>query len=190
MKFLKRKDNKKKLSQIITVLVVILIIIAILLIILWQTGYLETFKIAREIQKQQNLVEDDAKVLNQLMQIIDLPKDVVPTMAIVKDAEKLKQNQPVFFAKAKDGDRLIIYPDMAILFDAKANKILHIGPVNFGQVTIGTVSFALYNGTGDENKLSQFEEKLITTFNNVKVNVRENATAEYDETLVIDLIGK
>ena len=50
-------------------------------------------------------------------------------MAIVTNAETLKSQQPAFFADVKNGDRLIIYPDLVILYDYNANKIIKIGPV-------------------------------------------------------------
>lgn len=49
-------------------------------------------------------------------------------MAIVTDIDKLKEDQPFFANATKNGDRLIIYPDMAIIYDAKANKIVKVGP--------------------------------------------------------------
>ncbi len=71
----------------------------------------------------------DQKILDQLKTIILLPDDVIPTMAIITDINVLKSNQPVFFAKAKNGDRVIIYPDLAIIYDYETNKIINIGPV-------------------------------------------------------------
>jgi hypothetical protein len=71
---------------------------------------------------------DDAQVLARLKTIILLP-DTVPTMAIITNADILKSQQPGFFANAKNGDRLIIYPDLAIIYDYSANKIIKIGPV-------------------------------------------------------------
>ena len=50
-------------------------------------------------------------------------------MAVVTDAETLKKQQPEFFANVKNGYRLIIYPDLAILYDYNANKIIKVGPV-------------------------------------------------------------
>ncbi len=71
----------------------------------------------------------DQQILTQLKKIIFLPDDVTPSMAIVLDAQALKKQQPKFFANVKNGDRLIIYPDLAIVYDYNANKIIKIGPV-------------------------------------------------------------
>jgi hypothetical protein len=71
----------------------------------------------------------DSQVLAQLKTIILLPEDINPTIAIINDADILRSKQPAFFANAKDGDRLIIYPDLAIIYDYEANKIIKVGPV-------------------------------------------------------------
>jgi hypothetical protein len=184
-KFWQRREqqNKKSRKFLITVLAVV-IIVAVVCVILWQSGMIATLKLAYQLQKTQ---ADDAKVLAQLGEIIDLPADVKPMMAVVNDAEVLKKDQPEFFAKAKNGDRVIVYSDMAILYDAQANKIMHIGPVNFGQQALGTVPFALYNGSDSEDAVTAFEQKLTSTFKNAVVKVKDRASKVYDKTLVIDL---
>jgi hypothetical protein len=50
-------------------------------------------------------------------------------MAVVTDAEALKKQQPVFFSNVKNGDHVIIYPDMALIYDYQNNKIMKVGPV-------------------------------------------------------------
>lgn len=64
--------------------------------------------------------------------LILLPQDEVPTIATVSDPEVLK-NQ-AFFADAKKGDKVLIYPNAkkAILYDPEANLIINVAPVNLG----------------------------------------------------------
>jgi hypothetical protein len=91
--------------------------------------YAKTWRIAKQLQEQQKVAENDKEILTQLKKIILLPDNVTPTMAIITSAETLKKQQPIFFNDAKDGDHLIIYPDMAIIYDAGLNKIMKVGPV-------------------------------------------------------------
>jgi membrane-associated protease RseP (regulator of RpoE activity) len=172
------KKEKGKNSKIFKMLLLVILILVVILVVLWQAGYLN-----------KNQAAEDAKVLKQLGQIIELPEGVLPIMAKIDNAEALKSNQPVFFAKAKDGHRLVVYPNKAILFDSKTNKILNIGPVNFGQIAVGTVPFALYNGTNDDNKLLEFEENLNSKINNAEIKIKDDAVGVYNDTLVIDLVG-
>jgi len=97
--------------------------------ILNRTGLISTFKLAYQLQQQKSISVEDRRILEQLGKIMVLPGDIAPTLAIVTDVEALKNQQPLFFANAHAGDRLILYPDKAILFDPKANKIVNVGPV-------------------------------------------------------------
>lgn len=64
--------------------------------------------------------------------LIVLPTGEVPTVATVSDPEKLK-DQP-FFAKAKAGDKVLIYQKAAkaYLYDVVNNKILEVAPISLG----------------------------------------------------------
>lgn len=133
-------------------------------------------------------------ILEKLGKIMDLPTDEVPQIATVTDPEKLK-NQP-FFAKAKNGDKVIIYSiaKKAILYDPIANKIIDVAPVNIGTGSAtpasATIKVALYNGT-DTVGLTQTAEKMLKgKVTNVEVVLKDNAKKkDYEKTLVIDLTG-
>lgn len=181
--------SKKRIWKLIGIILILIIILGSGYLILWKAGYLETFKIAKQLQEQKQLSQEDQAVLDQLKKIIDLPEDATPTMAVINDADLLREEQPGFFEKAKNGDRLIVYPDMAVLYDYEANKIMHVGPVSLSEQQAAKVPFALYNGTDDENAITAFEQKLTSTYNNAEAIVKENAVGDYDNTLVIDLVG-
>lgn len=68
------------------------------------------------------------QLLEKVSKLMTLPTSETPTIATVADPEKLK-SQP-FFAEAKVGDRVLIYPQahQAILYRPSENKIIGVGP--------------------------------------------------------------
>lgn len=77
---------------------------------------------------------EGARVLAQLSKIMVLPEGTNPVIASVTNANVLKSQQ-AFFADVKNGDWVIIYPGLAIIFDAKANIITKVGPVQISNVS-------------------------------------------------------
>lgn len=84
------------------------------------------------------------KIIAAVGKLIVLPKDETPTIATVTDSTKLK-NQP-FFAKASNGDKILIYSKAkkAILFNPTQNVVVEVAPVNLGknQEVAGTTASA------------------------------------------------
>jgi len=120
---------KSKYLKYLLPVLILLVVIGLGFVVLQKIGFIESFKLAMQIQQQNSLSVEDFKVLERLGEIINLPKNITPTMAVVTDVVKLRVEQPVFFADAKNGDRLIIYPEKAIIYDYVSNKIINVGPV-------------------------------------------------------------
>lgn len=76
--------------------------------------------------------EETKKIVEQVSRVMVLPSNETPTIATITDISKIK-NQP-FFAKAENGDKLLIYTNArrAILFRPSTNKVIDIAPVNIG----------------------------------------------------------
>lgn len=104
-------------------------ILLALLVALSVTAFL-LYKKANSLDSQSPSASNDSdKILASVRSLILLPEGEVPTIATVTDLEKLK-DQP-FFAKAKIGDKVIMYPKAkkAYLYDSEANKILEVAPI-------------------------------------------------------------
>lgn len=76
-------------------------------------------------------------IVAEVSKLIVLP-DEQPTIATVTDVEKLKDQ--AFFAKAKNGDKVLIYTEAkkAILYDPVNKKIVEVAPINIGNSTGAT----------------------------------------------------
>lgn len=66
--------------------------------------------------------------------------DEEPKLITIANADVLKKTQP-FFAKAKNGDKLLVYSQKVILYDPLADKIIDIAQIR-PQETLPTISIA------------------------------------------------
>lgn len=80
----------------------------------------------------QSRKQETQNTLEQVGKLIILPLNEVPTIATVTDLELLKDK--AFFAKAKVGDKVIIYTTekQVILYRPKDNKIVEVASLNIG----------------------------------------------------------
>lgn len=80
-----------------------------------------------EVQKESEML------ISALGKLIELPANETPTIAVISDIEKLK-DQP-FFKNAENGDRLFAYNTamIAILYRPRTNKIINVAPISSNQ---------------------------------------------------------
>jgi hypothetical protein len=73
--------------------------------------------------------QETNSLISEVEKLYKLPKDETPTIADVKDKDKLK-DQP-FFSGAENGDKLLIYTNakQAIVYRPSEKKIINVGPI-------------------------------------------------------------
>ncbi len=128
-------QTTSKASGNIIVGLLIGIVLALIPSYYFYNQYQQTQKL---LKNPQLLAKDQTKsVLDKLGKLMVLPKDETPTIATVQDKNKLKEQ--AFFAKAQNGDKLVIYikAKKAILFREAANKIIEVAPVNIEKNAAG-----------------------------------------------------
>ena len=124
-------SKKKKFAKKLLGLLVFLLVLGLAA----TTGYFyyQYQKLSKSPVASQVQAEEEAqKMIKAVGKLMLLPKDETPTVATVTDIEKLK-DQP-FFKDAKNGNKVLIYPNLkqVIVYDPEANLIINVGSVNFG----------------------------------------------------------
>jgi hypothetical protein len=140
--------------------------------------------------------EEISRLVKQVASHMILPGEETPTVATVSDTSKLA-GQP-FFAKAKTGDKVLIFArdGKAILFRPDVNRIIEVTSVNLEQNVAGasTVSaqlasakLAIYNGTQTSGLASKAEAKIKTDLPMIETVVKTNSQGDYPKTWLIVL---
>lgn len=128
-------DLKGQLGQAVKERIKKLILYFLIALILVVAGFAVYFwnqSITLKKNPQRLAQEETKKLLADVSKLIVLPEGENPTIATVTDPERLR-DQP-FFAKAKKGDKVLIYTNAkkAILYDPVNNKIVEVAPINIG----------------------------------------------------------
>jgi hypothetical protein len=103
--------------------------IVVLVLIGWGVySYLELEKMRNPEYAEQQAQAETQALVGKVGRLMELP-DGDPVVATVSDKSKLT-DQP-FFAKAEDGDKVLIYADssMAIIYRESTDKIINSGPI-------------------------------------------------------------
>lgn len=184
--------------------VVVSIVLIVVLLIALGSGvyYYLQYKKTQQLLKNPTLGAqmETQNLLSKVGALMDLPKGEQPTIATVSDITKLKGQ--AFFSKAKNGDKVLIYPKAkkAILYDPVSNKIIEVQSVNIGSAEQNApsptvpanvpVNVVILNGTKTPGLATTAEKSLTEQNKYVTVVSKGNAKSSYTKTLVIDLTGK
>lgn len=126
-----KKKNPAGLKALVLLIIVVAAVGASLYLFQqWQ----QTKKELAALKKNPNAAAQTQvqDVVNRIGKFIALPTGETPTLATITDISKLK-DQP-FFAKAANGDEILIYTNArkAYLYSPSKNRLLDVAPVNIG----------------------------------------------------------
>lgn len=113
---------------------VLLVIVALAAALAWI--YNDYKEVKDERDRLANPTESAKAATSELIakvgKLTQLPQGETPTVATVTDASKLKSQS--FFARAENGDRVLIYvkAKQAYLYRPSTDKIIQIAPINIG----------------------------------------------------------
>lgn len=122
---------RKLSNKTIAVVVVVLALAAGAGYFGWQ--YSEAKKDVDRLSNPQEATKAaNAELIAKVSAHTEVPQGETPTIATVTDVSKLKSQ--AFFAKAENGDRVLIYTQAkrAILYRPSNDKIIEIAPINLG----------------------------------------------------------
>ena len=68
------------------------------------------------------------KVIIQTRKILLLSDDAEPTVIEVSDVHKLKNANPTFYQDVQQGDYLLMYPEMAVIYRQETNQFINVAP--------------------------------------------------------------
>jgi len=149
MKFRTRKIGEAKLNQSLhtqlmdankpkqnmkRVVITILIVIALILAASTSYFFYQYQQLKRQYQNNAT-IQQVKQITTEVSKLMLLPKNETPTIATVNDVTKLK-DQP-FFTNAKNGDKVLIYPNarIAILYNPTLHLIINVSPITLGNNT-------------------------------------------------------
>jgi hypothetical protein len=171
-------------------------IISIVLLILVGGLAFYFFKQYSDLRNNPNMVSQETtkRLVGKVGKLYALPQDEDPTVAEVKDKDKLKEQS--FFANAQNGDYILIYPKakVAILYREKENKLINVGPIaidsNQQQGQAAKVTVKIVNGTNTAGRASAVGNDLngkLPNLVSVDQSFGDAKRKNYTKSLVVDV---
>lgn len=159
------------------------------------------FYMYRSATPSATTAKEDAKTLvSEVAKLMLLPTDEEPTIAMVSDVTKLK-DQP-FFAAAANGDHVLIYTKAkkAILYRPSVQKIIEVAPVNLdgtsspaavaGAQTAKKYTAIVRNGTATVGLAAKVETAIQAKVNTITVtDIQTAKKQDYAKTVIVDVAG-
>ena len=118
-----RRKSKKNKVLIISIVALIVVFAGVAGFFFWKWQSLKT---SPEVAAQ----ETSSRIVEKVGKIYQLPKNEQPTVALIQDIQKLKDQS--FFEKAQNGDYLLMYQQskLALLYREKDGRLINVGPIS------------------------------------------------------------
>ncbi len=181
------------LSKIILSLALIISVVALIGLAVKYLNLKKELDYLQDPQAQQARSKRETQdLVAQVGKLMVLPEGE-PTVATVVDAEALAKEQD-FFKDAKNGNKVLIYKEKAILFNVEEGRIVNVGPI-FSSNSLGapnqdnTLNIEVRNGSKKIGAANELGDQLKTKGYNV-AEVANAAKADYEGNLLVNLTGK
>jgi uncharacterized protein YneF (UPF0154 family) len=127
----KQSFKKRTLKYVKKNKMALIALVIVLLVGFLAAGYINARNEVKRLSDPQKATQDQTQdLVSKVGKLIELPSGEAPTIATVKDVNKLKSQE--FFARAKDGDKVLIYPksDRAVIYRPSTDKVIEYSKVN------------------------------------------------------------
>lgn len=169
------------------------VIIGIVILIVLGSGgayyfYTKYNEVTKKVAGNSSQDDTDATIA-KVASLVEVPAGETPSVATVKDVEKIV-DQP-FFTRAQNGDKVVLYPkaQIAILYRPSTGKVVEVSPIT--ATPAENISISILNGTDTAGLASTAANKLAAKFPELKIVQKLNASKnDYQKTLVYDISGQ
>jgi hypothetical protein len=69
------------------------------------------------------------EVKSQVKSLIMVNEEENPTVAEIRDVERLQSENPSLYANVENGDYLLVYSDQAIIYSPDKDKLIKVAPI-------------------------------------------------------------
>jgi len=135
--FSKKKKYAKKI--IILSLFFLLLVATIYLLFSYLKTQKELSMLKDPVAQEAALKVENDKLIQKIGKLIELSTTEDPVVGTVNDATSLAQQQK-FFVNAKNGDKVLIYKDKALIYRPDNNKLINVGPVYIDSTSTTDIS--------------------------------------------------
>jgi len=85
---------------------------------------------AKPVEKETAVAE--LSLVERIGRHIAIPQEEEPTIARVEDLESMRQNNPTFYENASEGDALVVWSNLAVLYSEDKDLVLAVLPLELG----------------------------------------------------------
>jgi len=194
--------NKKLIFGLTLIIVIVLILAGA-----WYYFDYSKSKTEEPIAGEENLTA----LIEQVGRHIVLDEEEAPMIATIQDADALAEQQ-AFYSGARDGDKLLIYPTRAIIYDPIRDILVNVGPIQLldqpqiseeeteeeeetieEEPSLPTppvpLTIDIRNGSGITGVAGQLSNQLSANSAYSVVNVTNASNANYTQTVIVNLKG-
>ncbi|MDL1953401.1 LytR family transcriptional regulator [Candidatus Uhrbacteria bacterium UHB] len=184
-------------QPLILLILVVAMAAAALYLLLTQPNKAAPQRQAVPVAKTEDMQQEVESIVTKVSRHLLVNPNEAPYVATITNIDLVRQNNPVFYKDAEQGDKVLIWSDKAVVYSPTKDKLVAVMtsiPPDLSQQPTSTPSepekqanIEIRNGS----RVAGAASRLRTTLRESGMTVISigDAGAVYEETLIIDLTG-